>query len=77
MGRDVLRQDFETRSGTEASMGLLAEVIDALELEQGLEAVPSMELAADLRKLAVRVSRYVFPLCIPFCTTTHLHSKFP
>ena len=48
-------------------MGLLVEVIDALELEHSLEAVPSAELAADLRKLAVRVS---YHFVIPFCTTT-------
>ena len=63
VGRDVLKEDFETRSGTEASMGLLAEVIDALELEQGLDVVPSAELAADLRKLAMRVS---YHFVIPF-----------
>ena len=66
VGRDVMKQDFETRSGTEASMGLLAKVIDALELEQGLEEVPSTELAADLRKLAVKVS-YFF-ITLPYIT---------
>ena len=66
VGRDVMNQDFETRSGTEASMGLPAEVIDALELEQGLEAVSSTELAADPRKLAVKVS-YSF-IALPYIT---------
>ena len=59
VGREVIKQDFEICSGTDASMGLLTEVIDALELEQGLDAVPSTELAVDLRKLALKVS-YVF-----------------
>ena len=55
VGRDVTRQYFQTRSGTEAPMGLLTEVIYALELEQSMDEVPMKELASDLTKLAIMV----------------------
>ena len=56
VGNEMMRQDFETRPGTAAPLGLLTEVIDSLELEHNLETVSSKVLTADLAKLALKVS---------------------
>ena len=56
-----MRQDFETRAGTAAPLGLLSEVIDSLELDRNLEMVSSDVLAADLSKIALKVSSGTVP----------------
>ena len=56
VGTDMMRQDFETRPGTASPLGFLTEVIDSLEMERNLEMVSSEVLAADLSKIALKVS---------------------
>ena len=56
LGRNMTRGDFETRPETTAPLGLLAEVVDSLELEHDLETVTTEALAENLAKLAMKVT---------------------
>ena len=55
LGRNVTRGDFETHHETTAPLGLLAEVVDSLELEHDLETVTTDTLAENMAKLAMKV----------------------
>ena len=64
LGRDVMRGDFETRPEAAAPLGLLAEVVDSLELEHDLETVTTDALADNLAKLAMKVTSTCLETCL-------------
>ena len=64
LGRNVMRGDFEIRPETTAPLGLLAEVMDSLELEHDLETVTTDALADNLAKLAMKVTLTFPKMCL-------------
>ena len=58
VGQNITREDFETRPESAVPLGLLAEVVDSLELEHDLEKVSAEALAANSAKIAIKVTLF-------------------